>query len=410
MRFSSGLALSGVVSLASAAATEPAEVYILSSTTSSSSSIPQIPRQVARHLFLNRLGAQTSLDGLPESTSTDEALAWIAEYGRAPRPLFQSDAASSTDSIAPSQLLVILEGISPAAHKDLKAKLKVQPSFSIADAPSSKATKQLVDVDLSAFSASCNIEAAINPYDKCWKTMSAVVKYDPARVRIFRLIAVSRVRARCHANSSQDTDSIQSFIDNLPALRDAVSSGTLEATLLILPESARSSPHSDWSSAGSSELRRRAETPLLDNKVAVASAEESTPLVGALVAETPAQINLGCFSSYNSCVTASNNCTGHGTCIDKFAASTSNGQSGDKQCFVCACGLTKTNPDAAGEDLHTQWGGAYCQKVDISSQFWLLAGTSILLVGVVTGSIALLFNVGEEKLPGVIGAGVSRSK
>lgn len=138
--------------------------------------------------------------------------------------------------------------------------------------------------------------------------------------------------------------------------------------------------------------------------------EDSNPLAVSILADTPAQINLGCFTSYNSCVSATSNCTGHGACIDKYAASTSDGQSGDRQCFVCACGSTKANPEKADEDLHVQWGGAYCQKVDISSQFWLLAGTSILLVGVVTGSIALLFNVGEEKLPGVIGAGVSRSK
>lgn len=145
--------------------------------------------------------------------------------------------------------------------------------------------------------------------------------------------------------------------------------------------------------------------------IPAAEEDESSSLAsGAFVADTPAQINLGCFTSFNSCVSATNNCTGHGACIDKYAASTSNGQSGDRQCFVCACGITKSNPDKPDEDLHTHWGGAYCQKIDVSSPFWLLAGTTLLLVGVVTGSIVLLFNVGEEKLPGVIGAGVSRSK
>lgn len=183
MQFFSGLALAGFASVASAAATELAEVYILSSTTSSSSSsIPQIPRQVARQVFLQRLGADAQLNNLPETTSADEALSWIAEYGRAPKPLFGADVASSTESIDPSQLLVVLEGINPALHKELKTKLKVQPAFTVADAPSSKATKQLVDVDLSAYSASCKVEAVVNPYDKCWKGMSLVVKYDPARV------------------------------------------------------------------------------------------------------------------------------------------------------------------------------------------------------------------------------------
>lgn len=94
-------------------------------------------------------------------------------------------------------------------------------------------------------------------------------------------------------------------------------------------------------------------------------------------------------------------------CVDKYAAATSDGKSGDRQCFVCSCKSTKTG---TSDNQHTHWGGAYCQKIDVSSPFWLLAGTSILLMGVVAGCIGLLFSVGEEKLPGVIGAGVSRSK
>jgi 1,4-dihydroxy-2-naphthoate octaprenyltransferase len=51
-----------------------------------------------------------------------------------------------------------------------------------------------------------------------------------------------------------------------------------------------------------------------------------------------------------------------------------------------------------------------CQKEDISVQFWLIAGFTIMIVGVTAFAIGLLYSVGEETLPGVIGAGVSRSK
>lgn len=51
-----------------------------------------------------------------------------------------------------------------------------------------------------------------------------------------------------------------------------------------------------------------------------------------------------------------------------------------------------------------------CQKEDVSVQFWLIAGFTVTIVGAVTFAIGLLFSVGEEQLPGVIGAGVSRSK
>lgn len=120
-------------------------------------------------------------------------------------------------------------------------------------------------------------------------------------------------------------------------------------------------------------------------------------------------MNLGCFSSYSSCVSATNNCTGHGKCLDKFVIPGRETQEGDKQCFTCNCLSTKKNPDDANSK-HVHWGGAYCQKIDVSSPFWLIAGTTVILVGVVAGCIGMLFSVGEEKLPGVIGAGVSRTK
>lgn len=181
-----------------------------------------------------------------------------------------------------------------------------------------------------------------------------------------------------------------------------------------MPESTRSSKHAQWISNDPSELRRRVETPITDfNSKIVVSDEAPDDLVSSasvFAGSETTKMNLGCFTSYNSCVTATNNCTGHGLCRDKYADSTSDGQpAGDKQCFMCHCLPTLAHPDKDdGEENH--WGGAYCQKIDISSPFWLLAGTSILLVGIVAGCIGMLFSVGEEKLPGVIGAGVSRSK
>lgn len=53
-----------------------------------------------------------------------------------------------------------------------------------------------------------------------------------------------------------------------------------------------------------------------------------------------------------------------------------------------------------------QWGGPACQKRDISSPFFLIAGISILVVVAIGASVGLLFNVGQGELPGVIGAGV----
>lgn len=121
------------------------------------------------------------------------------------------------------------------------------------------------------------------------------------------------------------------------------------------------------------------------------------------------KMNLGCFSSANSCAAATGNCTGHGSCVDKYAVPGRDTPEGGKQCFVCSCLSTKKFPDRENSK-HVHWGGAYCQKIDVSSPFWLIATTTVVLVGLVGGCITMLFSIGEEKLPGVIGAGVSRSK
>lgn len=68
-----------------------------------------------------------------------------------------------------------------------------------------------------------------------------------------------------------------------------------------------------------------------------------------------------------------------------------------------------SEPGAIGEKT-IRWGGNMCQKKDVSIPFWLLTGFTIAIVGMITFAIGLLYSVGEEQLPGVIGAGVSRSK
>lgn len=213
----------------------------------------------------------------------------------------------------------------------------------------------------------------------------------------------------------QDSKALQALVENIPALSKAVSSNNLEATLILLPESSRASKHSYWTTDAPTDLRRRFsdESPLTDAKVDKVTVSPGSGAVD--LGFTPGaaakgdKMNLGCFTSQNSCVTATSNCTGHGTCIDKFAVPGQETREGDKQCFVCSCLSTKKFPDKENSK-HVHWGGAYCQKIDVSSPFWLIATTTVVLVGLVTGCIAMLFSIGEEKLPGVIGAGVSRSK
>lgn len=111
-----------------------------------------------------------------------------------------------------------------------------------------------------------------------------------------------------------------------------------------------------------------------------------------------------CHPSLDACNTATNNCSGHGSCFQKYGSSDGSGQS----CFSCGCRATVelVGPDGKSTST-TYWGGAACNKKDISSSFWLLAGFTVVMVGVISWGIGMLYSMGEEKLPSVIGAGVT---
>ncbi|KAI0368284.1 hypothetical protein BV20DRAFT_948407 [Pilatotrama ljubarskyi] len=101
-----------------------------------------------------------------------------------------------------------------------------------------------------------------------------------------------------------------------------------------------------------------------------------------------------CHTSADVCANSTNSCSGHGECV----AATKAG----KTCFVCACGVTT---DAKGRK--EQWAGSACERKDVSGPFVLLAGTTVTLLLLVGGSIALLTAVGDQKLPSTLTGGVA---
>lgn len=194
MRLLNGLALAGLAGLARA--NEAAEVYILSkdSTTlsSSSSSTPDVPRQVAKQIFTQRLGGDAQLSDLQDVRDLDSALSNIVQFGTAPKPLFGGAVATAASEVAPSQLLVVFEGITDDNAQELKRQLQDQsatPAFTIPDTPSHQAHERLLDVDLTHFAKNCDIAAAINPYDSCWEA-SLAVKFDLKHVCKFYNISI----------------------------------------------------------------------------------------------------------------------------------------------------------------------------------------------------------------------------
>lgn len=176
--------------------------------------------------------------------------------------------------------------------------------------------------------------------------------------------------------------------------------GEMETTLLVLPEASRVSPLNAWTSSPSGASRRRQ----IAEEVMITAAEESddgeagTSSAGSPVFSAVSDKDIpSCFSTKDKCESATGNCSGHGTCREKYSGSTN--------CFTCHCEST-----VSGSNSTTHWAGATCSKVDVSVPFWLFAGFTIFMLGIVSLAIATLFNLGEERLPGVIGAGVSKSK
>ncbi|EEY23791.1 conserved hypothetical protein [Verticillium alfalfae VaMs.102] len=386
MKFSLGVAaaLAGFTS-----ALQPADVYILQSKQASTSETPSLPRQVARLILLQRLAPEAwteSLNDIPEDVTTETAVSYINQFGKSPQPLFDNKATSE-----PSQLLVMLEGISTEDAKTLKKTLKGSSlAFEVNDAPSSVANHKLAKSDMASAgvgATNCDFVRAINPFEEeCWSGKSSVAVFDVRK--IFR----TRPSSLLLPTTSR-------------ASRSFAQSGEMETTLVLLPETSRISSLNAWSTKPQSLRRRQVAEEVMTE------ADEPAPTTAATEVEA-ADMPLAsfvrgrdlpsCFASADSCQNSTGNCSGHGKCVNKYAREDG---SDAGTCFYCQCESSRPKNGSV-----THWAGATCSKVDVSAPFWLFTGFTILMVGILTFSIGLLYSIGEEKLPGVIGAGVSKSK
>ncbi|WVN88241.1 uncharacterized protein L203_103442 [Cryptococcus depauperatus CBS 7841] len=87
-----------------------------------------------------------------------------------------------------------------------------------------------------------------------------------------------------------------------------------------------------------------------------------------------------CYASNETCLEMTD-CNGRGVCA---LAS----RNGEKECWSCKC--------------RSGYAGVECQKDDYSMPFILLVFSTLLLLGIAGGSIALLYTIGETKLPSTL--------
>ncbi|MCJ1395107.1 hypothetical protein MMC18_007988 [Xylographa bjoerkii] len=111
-----------------------------------------------------------------------------------------------------------------------------------------------------------------------------------------------------------------------------------------------------------------------------------------------------CHSSEALCVSTTQSCSGHGKCYKKNRDAT--GEETANDCWACGCTASIVEVKGGGTKT-TNWGGPACQKKDVSAPFFLLAGFTIFIVATLSWGIGLMYSIGEEDLPSVIGAGVT---
>ena len=152
--------------------------------------------------------------------------------------------------------------------------------------------------------------------------------------------------------------------------------------------------------------RRQAEEPMTNLPAASSIAFNSKQVKTSNTSSEPITgVPPVCHSSLDLCTSSTNNCSGHGECYLKYRPTSDEDKTQD--CYTCGCVPTVEYPPGGKDPSRiTYWGGAACQKKDVSGPFWLFAIFTVVMIGLVSWSIGLLFSVGEEKLPGVIGAGV----
>ncbi|KAI9172169.1 endoplasmic reticulum membrane protein [Paramyrothecium foliicola] len=362
-----------------AAAQQAAQVYMLPSPKTTSS--PAISRSVARLILLQRLapaGKGPSIKDLPNDADAEEVVALLNDYATTGSSLF-SDSESS-----PSQLVVMLEGMTEEQIKEAGDAFDA-PAFTVSDPPSASAHDKLFKLDFYNAGATkehkCSLSQVANPTEEqCWSGKAAVARYD----------------------ISKTPSVLKDLQANLKTLNQLGKNGEMETTVILLPYVAEGSNVESWSGKPQELRRRQAEQPIsTHHEEESASSSETSPAKEAPVFYASKAAIPACFPSKEKCNNDTLSCSGHGECLDKYASA--DGDSGKNVCFACHC--KKSVGDKGGV---TTWAGSACSKKDISVPFWLFAGFTLAMVGILSLSIGMLFSVGEEKLPGVIGAGVTR--
>ncbi|APA09370.1 hypothetical protein SS1G_12165 [Sclerotinia sclerotiorum 1980 UF-70] len=353
------------------AASDSARAYIFESQQwpNNAASPPSLSPNEARLVLAQRLGVSRFHD---VGSVDANAINHINKFGGQSqlKSLFKD---APKDRAA--ELVMIVEGVSEeTAGSLLDAWSSIKPAFTISNPPSVRTTQKLADdLELQVGGAKkCTLDDAINPFaDKCWNGKSKIMHIDLNR-------------------QSKDKDFINTSFERLTKF---ASKAEMNVLVILMPDSRRGSgSYGSYVRPSQKKLssRQQFEEPMSEfvgHQVQEAPSSNSSYKNNTVIKTTLPV----CHASLDSCTSSTNNCSSMGACYKKYTS-----QSGD--CFACRC------------DADSGRGGSACQKRDISGPFWLIFISSFVLVGLVSWGISMLYSIGDEKLPGVIGAGVSSNK
>ncbi|KAL9013360.1 MAG: hypothetical protein Q9173_001932 [Seirophora scorigena] len=393
-----------------------------------------------RLLLARRLGLSHfhSLEG-----ADDTALSILNEFGGEPTPLLHEHKGGMLDQ---QTHLVIVEGVQNA--EDMIQPLTHQVAFTLSDPPHSSYTSQLVkdffrqaqhtpldgqlpcsnalenDLGISGGTfSSLKIPGHCfhgSPNTTDWKSVLAdAFLHRPDRPAILHI-------SLPESPTSEEAAAIRLLSAQLYYILE-IGTNEHKSTVLLMPPSTRkttkrslTSPYGSYLMPDPKPLQAREvqseEQPLKAAPAPTASSasdddhHHSTPEVlkassapsSGSSSKSPGILPV-CQLSLEKLVEATNNCSGHGVPYLKHNSTSDETAS----CFVCRCRKTIVRR-GDGKGVKTiEWAGPACSKKDVSVPFWLLAGISIAMVATVSWGIGLLFSIGQEELPGVIGAGVA---
>ncbi|KAK2627460.1 hypothetical protein QTJ16_003426 [Diplocarpon rosae] len=396
MKLSDSFLVSAFIGAASAIADANANVYIFDANGPlTTTSPPILTPEEARLIFAQRLGVSPyhAIGDVSETT-----LSYINKFGASPKSLFQG---SEDDKAA--ELILIVEGFPSEAEEPLVSEwASLQPAFTILKPPSMSANERLV-LDLQRQCGQggkkCLLENAINPYDKeCWNGKSSIIHFDLVSEKV--------------SCQGLELMSAQKRLVRFTEKKE------INFVVVLMPEASRTSkssakPYGSYEAPSQGllgKVRRQAmEEPIAEARVPSApppalslkEVQFSNSSSNSTLSPLP-KLPALCYASEEVCASATNNCSGHGSCYKKYSTTKS-------ACFTCGCRSTNETFTHAEKQYYTTvaWGGSACHKRDVSSPFWLIAIFTVVLVGIVSWGIGLMYSIGEEKLPGVIGAGVS---